>query len=193
MSKQIQLTKGKFALVDDEDYERLSQWKWQYSTGGYAVRSVGSRSKHEIRMHREIMTGDRIDHINRNKLDNRRSNLRVASKSQNKANSKKHNNCRSIFKGVSQKSLKYRRKDGSLCQTPIRFASRITVNGKTTRLGYYKSELEAALAYDKAARHYFGEYACVNMEITHIGQGGTVPTGSQPLGPSPLLPCLARS
>lgn len=91
--KKIKLTQGKYALVDDEDYEWLSQWKWYFKkTGisGYAVRGVfNGKNMSKIFMHREIAktpTGLLTDHINRKKLDNRRKNLRVVTHSENSKN-----------------------------------------------------------------------------------------------------------
>ena len=84
--KEIPLTRGKFALVDDEDYEWLSQWKWYCSTTGYAVRGCKNRI---LYMHREIAKtkpGMLTDHINRNKLDNRKENLRFCSHRENMKN-----------------------------------------------------------------------------------------------------------
>jgi hypothetical protein len=107
--KKIKLTKGKFALVDNEDFEYLNQWKWHLSEGGYAKRSQHIRlgiNKYKskiIRMHRLINNtpeGMFTDHINRNKLDNRRSNLRTVNKSQNAFNSDVRTNNKSGYKGV---------------------------------------------------------------------------------------------
>ena len=85
----ISLTQGKVVIVDDEDFEWLNQWKWLYN-GGYAIRSVGPyKNRKHIRMHRLIMdTPDHleVDHINWDKLDNRRSNLRNVTRSENQRN-----------------------------------------------------------------------------------------------------------
>jgi len=96
--KKIKLTKGKFALVDDKDFDWLNQWKW-YFNSGYAVRGCPER----ILMHRVILDTpeDMVsDHINRNKLDNRRSNLRVATKSLNNFNTKVRSDNKSGIKGI---------------------------------------------------------------------------------------------
>ena len=157
--KKIQLTQGKHALVDDEDFEFLSQWKWHLSHG-YAQRSInvsrfgnGKKTK-TIRMHRTIMQlSERtsIDHINGDGLDNRKSNLRACTGKQNQQNRKTHYNKR--FKGVNW----HRRV--SKWQTSIR------VDGKLRHLGYFIDEIEAAKMYNKAALQYFGEYARLN-EVT---------------------------
>ena len=107
--KIIELTKGRQAIVDDSDYKYLNQWKWHYSDGGYAHRSQHIRigknkySCKKIRMHRVINNtpdGFITDHINRNKLDNRKCNLRTTNKSVNTINRGKPNNNTSGFKGV---------------------------------------------------------------------------------------------
>ena len=98
MTKEIKLTKGKVALVDEEDFDYLNQWKWNLSTSGYArrlkyIRSSGYRTKDNtteiVTMHRLINNtpeGFFTDHINRNKLDNRKCNLRTVTKSLNGLN-----------------------------------------------------------------------------------------------------------
>lgn len=85
MSSKILLRRGSFALVDDEDYERINQWKWQENRDGYAFRSHywyedGIKKQRGMYMHREVMgakKGEELDHKNRNKLDNRKSNLHL--------------------------------------------------------------------------------------------------------------------
>jgi hypothetical protein len=110
--KKIKLTKGKFALVDDEDFEYLNQWRWNVSTSGYArrlqyIKSSGYGNKDYttviVTMHRLInQTPDELftDHINQNKLDNRKSNLRTVTKSQNGINRGKNKNNKSGYKGI---------------------------------------------------------------------------------------------
>jgi len=100
--KQIPLTRGKFALVDDEDYDYLNQWKWWYTTRGYAVREEKRRV---IFMHRFLMNtpdGFDTDHINRNKLDNRKENLGIVTRSQNFMNINPRKNNKSGVKGVQK-------------------------------------------------------------------------------------------
>src|ERR1019366_9207564 len=142
--KTITLTKGFVALVDDEDYEWLSQWKWQYGEHGpRAFRHDRSTHNTNLSMHRVIMNapvGIELDHINRIGLDNRRSNLRLATRRQNSANqSKKKNATASKYKGVGLHQGKY-------------WYASVRISGKRIHLGHFPTELEAAHAYDDAAR-----------------------------------------
>lgn len=149
--KKIPLTKGKFAIVDDEDYEWLSERKWHIGGSGYAVRF--SKRKCCL-MHREIMKTPRgmdVDHINGNTLDNRKENLRNCTRSQNNMNRNAYRKTLSGFKGVywdKEKHLWY---------------SRITYSGTDFRLGYFRDPVDAALAYDDAARKHYGEFAHTNF------------------------------
>ena len=98
--KKIKLTKGQYAIVDDFNFDWLNQWKWQFGTSGYAVRKEGRKT---IRMHRLVnFTPSWLftDHINQNKLDNRRGNLRSVTKSQNGFNREKPISNTSGIKGV---------------------------------------------------------------------------------------------
>ena len=94
--KRIPLTQGKFALVDEEDYEWLNQWKWHYNNG-YATRNQWdpiTKKQIKILMHRLIMKSSedmQVDHANHNTLDNRKSNLRIVSYSNNLKNRKGKN------------------------------------------------------------------------------------------------------
>lgn len=160
--REILLSKSKVALVDDEDFEYLSQWKWSYHNGGYAVRRqhLPSTRKHQlykmILMHRAIMnpSSDKdVDHINRNKLDNRRSNLRVCSDSENLHNSKLRVDSKSGYKGVSwYKAYK-------------KWVANIQLDGRLKFLGYFESPEAAARAYDEASLERFGEFARPNFPV----------------------------
>lgn len=139
--------------MDDADYDRLSNFRWRLHSGGYVVRSVwlGGRN-HSVYMHREIINppdGMVIDHKNRNKTDNRRSNLRVCTQNENLCNSIRR---AGQYKGVYQ----------DLNNSPRFFAS-ITKGRKTVNLGSYGSAEEAARAYDKAAKELHGEFARLNF------------------------------
>ncbi len=107
MTKEIKLTRGHIALVDDTDYEWLNQFKWTFMPPGYAMRRINqhrAQKPQTLLMHRMIMEpigGKEIDHINRDGLDNRRENLRVVSRSQNLRNRRAFKNNKSGYKGVS--------------------------------------------------------------------------------------------
>ena len=161
--KKIPLTQGMFALVDDEDYEYLIQWKWQ-SDGRYAFRRVMVSSEtYLVRMH-NIIAGfiprDNIvvDHINGNSLDNRKLNIRLCTKQQNLMNKRKYKNNITGFKGVRKEERKH--KDGS---TYICFRARFIKNKKEYTSSTYFTLEEAARAYDEMAKEYFGEFACLNF------------------------------
>lgn len=163
--KEIPLTQGQVALVDDEDYEELSKYKWQVRATRragvfYAVRTVTrkGRSAQSIYMHRQIMgatKGQDVDHRNGNGLDNRRENMRLCSRAQNIQNKRKIVACSSQYKGVSF----YRRRR---CWEAYINRPNESGNGKRERLGYFKAELDAAKAYNSAAREMFGEFALLN-------------------------------
>jgi hypothetical protein len=150
--KQIPLTQGKFALVDDEDYEYLNQWKWHIDNYGYAVRLAPRPSHTPIRMSRviaETPKGMWVDHANRDRLDNRRCNLRNCTPSQNLSNSVRKN--KSGFRGVY-----YHKSSGT-------WHGETCFNGVRKSAGYYKTPEEAARAYDKLAKEMQGEFASLNF------------------------------
>ena len=152
--KSITLTKGKLALVDDEDFEHINQFSWYYSNG-YAYRPLPrkTRKKPSISMHRLIMddpAGKEVDHINGNRLDNRRSNLRICTKAENRRNLGLRSTNSTGFKGVCfRKDIK-------------KYQAQITVNSKSVYLGYYPTAQQAAHAYNDAAVKYYGEFARLN-------------------------------
>ena len=156
--KEIILTKGQVALVDDADYEWLMQWKWHvHKSGGgfYAVRAEWDGEKqHIVHMSRVILDaprGKEVDHKNHCTLDNRRCNLRICTKSQNQHNQiKQKRSTSSVYKGV------YWDRGGN------RWQSRIKINGHSIYLGNFCSESEAALIYNDAAIKYHGEFAKLN-------------------------------
>ena len=152
--KTIPLTKGKVAIVDDEDFERVSAHKWCYSygpNGGYAVRGVTvSVGKRKLQlMHRFIMNEPVgfIDHRDGDRLNNTKENFRIATKSQNGFNRGKNRNNTSGFKGVSWK--RHVRK----------WVAQIHVGGKNHYLGLFGSPEEASAAYADAAKIHHGEFS----------------------------------
>ena len=156
--KQIPLANGKgFALVDDEDYERLSAFRWRrQSPRGrqhYAVRDVSRLDGGGIRsMHIEIMgqsAGMDVDHVDMNGLNNQKANLRRATRSQNMANSKVRTRNKTGLKGVALSS-----RGG-----PNPFGAFIQVNRKSIYLGMFPTAEAAHAAYREGARKYFGEFA----------------------------------
>ncbi len=160
MTKQIPLTgkhgEGKFAIVDDADYETLLQYKWYVTANGYASRAIGSPRKGGtiIAMHRAIMNPPHdmvIDHINHDTLDNTRANLRITTHRQNIMNAAPSKNSTSPYKGVCWNKNKHR------------WMAHITVHGKSLVIGQYVTQREAALAYNDAAVIHFGEYAHLNI------------------------------
>jgi len=155
MSKTIPLTRGKVAIVDDEDYEWLNQWKWCCSDRMYAVRGKihGDKLSH-LSMHRVILSakeGDITDHINRDKLDNRRSNLRLCTPAESARNQNLRKDNKSGYKGVHWHPV-----DKKWC-------AKICVHGKRTFLGNYDQVEDAARAYDQAAIELHGEFARLNF------------------------------
>ena len=158
--KQIPLSKDKIALIDDDDFERINQYKWHAHKGHsthYARMRVRLRdgNRKNISMHRFIMNhplGLSVDHIDGNGLNNTRSNLIIATASQNMANSRPKKTGSSRYKGVFWNTLKNR------------WTSAIRVSGKLIFLGHFNKEEQAAEAYDNAAREYFREFARLNFK-----------------------------
>ena len=159
--KEIPLTQGKVAIVDDEDYNWLSQWRWCAHKGRrdfYAVRNsyCSSGKRIILPMHRQILGlgfGDSRegDHKNHNTLDNRRKNIRIAQRFENARNTIPQKQCTSIFKGVH-----WNKNAG-------KWQSQISVANRLIHLGYYVFEELAALAYDLAAMKYHKEFASFNF------------------------------
>lgn len=157
-ARWIPLTRGKWALVDAEDFDRVSRFAWicliSKSGGFYAARRARSG---KVSLHHDVMRiPERVcmDHENRNGLDCRKRNLRIATTSQNGANREKFKTRRftSRYKGVVMRATQ-----------PGRWLARIRVAGHLIHIGYFPSERLAARAYDNAARRHFGPFACLNF------------------------------
>lgn len=166
MSKKIPLSKGKFAIVDDGDFALLSKRSWHLGTWGYATttklkfdegfvsqQKKSHRGHGSIFMHRLLVgakSGEIVDHVNKNKLDNRRKNLRRCTKAQNSFNCKKRKINKSGYKGVSWSKSNY----GWIAQ--------IVSNRQKFHLGTFKKKIDAAKAYNLAAKKLHGSFANLN-------------------------------
>ena len=155
--KTIELTQGKAALVDDCDYVYLSQWKWRYSTKGYAVRTIPTPEKNRRQgveyMHRVILALPdelEVDHVEHSKLNNQRANLRGVTHRENIFNQTPRKNTTSKHKGVSWDTAQHK------------WVTQIQFNKKKRALGVFDNENEAVEAYNTAAIKLFGEFACLN-------------------------------
>jgi hypothetical protein len=160
--KQIQLTQGQVALVDDDDFDRLSKFKWhawwnKHTRSFYARRGVYDSTTGQtrvIRMNREVLDArpdELVDHRNHDTLDNRKENLRPCNKSQNGANRRGlQSNNTSGYQGVTRYA-----RDG-------RWRAQLKINNKMLHLGYFSSKHEAARAYNEAAIKYHGDFARLN-------------------------------
>jgi hypothetical protein len=152
--KEIELTRGKVAIVDDDEYAHLSRLKWTYlfrKTGGYAAHYWREGDcVHSVRMHRLVMgamDGEQVDHINGNGLDNRKANLRLCTHTENTRNRRVSNGRR--YKGVKPSGGKW--------------CAHISVDKKHIWLGTFETEDDAARAYNKAAKKHFGAFANLNV------------------------------
>jgi len=159
--KLIPLTQGRFAIVDADDYDRFSQYKWSCSQDGnnfyaYTFLSEGNKKK-RVFMHRLIMNAPKgliVDHIDGNGLNNRKSNLRLCTKAQNVQNSRPRSNGSSKYKGVFWNKVNKK------------WSASIRKGDKRIYLGGFDDEIEAALAYDRKAAELFGKFAYLNFKTT---------------------------
>lgn len=159
--KAIELTKGFLALVDDADFDRVNAFKWTaLVTGKYIQRVYAYRRedwnqerrvwRRQVLMHRFITDapdGSDVDHVNSETLDNRRSNLRVCTRGQNLAGTRRTN--QNGYRGVA--------KDGNV------YFAQISINGKRLYRRGFRTPGDAAQAYDEMAREYHGEFARLNF------------------------------
>lgn len=150
---KIELTQNKFALVDTEDFEKLKGYKW-YLMGSYAAR-YNPLNGGNIFLHREIMgtpSEMETDHINGDRLDNRRINLRVCTSLENHRNRLKGNKTSSKYKGVTWHKR---------CS---KWYAAISLESRSLYIGYFKNEVHAAMAYDLWADYLFGSFAKLNFK-----------------------------
>lgn len=149
---ELILTQGKKTLVDEDIYATLCNTKWQYANG-YALRRIKNETEY---LHHLLMPkkhGYVVDHINQNSLDNRRMNLRYATKSGNATNSKNRQGT-SLFKGVSWDNQMQK------------WRASINILGKRSVVGLFEQERHAAMAYDIAARDIYGEFSSLNFNLS---------------------------
>lgn len=160
--RRIYLGEGIWTILEQEDYYRLRNYKWVAHASGkggvnlYAIRHklVSPRKTKMVYMHREIMkpVDERfVDHRNCDSLDNRKSNLRFATRSENMLNRRKKKNTSSQYICVN------------FYKPSKKWDCRITHKGKRIKIGRFETEIEAARAYDEAAKKYYGEFARLNF------------------------------
>ena len=154
MTHKLTTGNGTKILVDAEDLPELLTYCWNVATCGYAYAANWKNNNKRIAMHRLLMgvtdSNLTVDHINGDKLDNRKSNLRVCTLAQNHSNKGKGKTNTSGYKGVT------------LHKQTNTWCAKIYVNGRSICIGYYKDKVRAAIAYNKAAVEYNGEYAHQN-------------------------------
>lgn len=157
MSKEIPLTQGKVAIVDDDDFELIKKYKWcavKSCNTYYAMRiDCTNKKRRFISMHRLIMdanSGVYVDHVNGSGLDNRKENLRVCNNSENCRNQRVRINNSSGYKGVDWHKNLYK------------WRTRIMIDGKYTHLGLFSCIIKAAKCYNEAAIKHYGKFAKLN-------------------------------
>jgi len=156
--RRIRFSGPRYAKVDPEDYERLAAYEWYYVKGTcnfYAARAAhAAESGKTVAMHRdliEVPEGMLVDHINHDSVDNRKANLRPATRAQNACNRRKFRGATSKYKGVT------------LRKATGKWTARICIHRRSIHIGCFEKEIEAAKAYDNAARKYHGEFAALNF------------------------------
>jgi len=150
---KIPLDKGLFAVIDQQDFELVSKYRWYARKGKNGVFYATSTLFKNIHMHRIILgaTTELVDHKNQDGLDNRRCNIRLVTHLQNNCNKRSYQKVSSKFKGVYWNKTKQK------------WSSQITPPGQRTKhVGHFKSEIEAAKAYNEKAKIYHGDFAYLN-------------------------------
>lgn len=156
MSNEIVISDGTSVIVDTDDYDRLMKRKWSANGNGYAVIGIhlGNRKYKKVYMHREIVRaadGEQVDHINGNKADNRKCNLRISTKQQNAMNIGLRQNNKSGYKGVRYEARRNK------------WRAEIKKDYRNVFLGYFNNKHDAAKAYNVAAVELHGEFANLNI------------------------------
>lgn len=166
MVREIGLTQGQIALVDDEDFDKLNQFKWYASKQPNTIYAIhdcprkkinGKIKRTKLRMHRFILNASKgtvVDHIDGNGLNNQKTNLRIVSHRQNMQNQ---------VNRTHQKSSKY--PGVTWNKNKQRWRAMISVNGESKQLGYFKNELDAAKCYENACRKLCGEELVCKMGV----------------------------
>lgn len=151
--KQINLTQGEVAIVDDDDYDRLSKYKWRLQKNHNCKYAMSGKYPQTLYMHHLILCavpGKIIDHVDNNGLNNQKLNLRYCTHAQNMRNRSKYTISSSRYKGVS------------LVKSTHKWEASIRLDGKKLHLGQYESEEEASVVYDDASRKLHGQFSKTN-------------------------------
>ena len=166
--RRIPLTRGKFAIVDAEDYYQLIQYKWQAMAANNTFYATGRAADKPTKMHRFIMNAPPhlvVDHIDHNGLNNAKTNLRLCTHAQNTRNAMPNRGTTSKYKGVC-----WRKKEKQ-------WIASIQLNRKIYHLGCFENEIDAAKAYDKKAKDLHSRFACLNFpheKICHPDRSGGI-------------------
>jgi HNH endonuclease len=154
MLTTINLTKNKTAIIDRDDYAKISKYNWYYSSAGYAVATEPNTQSKKVLLHRLVInapTDKEVDHIDCDKLNCSKSNLRLCSRQQNSTNHKGHKDrIYSIYKGVTW------------FERDRKWKASIGTKGLVKHIGYFDNEKIAAANYNFMAHQYFGKYAKLN-------------------------------